>query len=38
MLWTFGGQAVKKSSLWIIRLALSVQFLGVLAVPIIVFA
>ena len=29
---------MKNSSLWIIRLALTVQFLGVLAVPTIVFA
>jgi hypothetical protein len=29
---------MKNSSLWIIRLALTVQFLGVLAVPAIVFA
>jgi len=29
---------MKKSSLWIIRMALSVQFLGVLAVPTIVLA
>ena len=29
---------MKSSSLWIIRLALTVQFLGVLAVPAIVFA
>jgi hypothetical protein len=29
---------VKKSTLWIIRVALSVQFLAVLAVPAIIFA
>ena len=33
----FERMDMKTSSLWIIRVALSVQFLGVLAVPVIVF-
>ena len=33
MLWPFGEKPMKTTSLWIIRVALAVQFIGFLAVP-----